>query len=71
MIPDFLSYYTKIFVGFTKTFLYPSLKAPVCQWVSESVYLCVWMFPNYTETAASIKLKILGTILLDVEKVLG
>ena len=39
--------------------------------MSESVYLCVWMFPNYTETAASIKLKILGNILLDVEKVLG
>ena len=27
-------------------FVYPSLKAPVCQRVS----LCVWMFPNSSET---------------------
>ena len=46
---------------------YPSLKAPVCQWVSE----CVWMFPNSSETANPSELKFWGMIPLGIGKVLG
>ena len=48
-----------------------SIKAPVCQWVSESVCLTVWMFPNSYETANPSELKFWGMILLGMEKVLG
>ena len=44
-----------------------SIKAPVCQWVSESV----WMFPNSYETANPSELKFWGMIPLGMEKVLG
>ena len=44
-----------------------SIKAPVCQWVSESV----WMFPDSSETANPSDLKFWGMIPLGMEKVLG
>ena len=50
---------------------YPSLKAPVCQWVSEWVCVCVWMFPNSYETANPSELKFWGMIPLGIGKVLG
>ena len=46
---------------------YLSINAPVCQWVSESV----WMFPNSYETANPSELKFWGMIPLGMEKVLG
>ena len=47
--------------------LHLSIKAPVCQWLSESV----WMFPNSSETANPSDLKFWGMIPLGMEKVLG
>ena len=40
--------------------LYPSLKAPVCQWVSEWVCLFVCLFPNSSKMANPSKLKFWG-----------
>ena len=41
------------------------------QSTSLSVSLCVWMFPNSSETANPSELKFLGMIPLGMEKVLG
>ena len=48
-----------------------SIKAPVCQWVSEWESLCVWMFPNSSETANPSDMKFWKMIPLGMEKVLG
>ena len=50
---------------------YPSLKAPVCQWVSEWVSECVCLFPNSSETANPSKMKYWVVIPLGIGKVLG
>ena len=43
-------------------YIYLSIKAPVCQWVSEWVSLCVCLFPNSSKTTKPDELKFWGMI---------